>query len=133
MNWLRVISRVSLLGAGVLPIVYYFYFFIFDLGWEPKDWDWSGEVLIFMSLLIALLTCAWKYTVACGVISLFAVSLWLLFEIVYLAEGYSSPFDYYDNFHEHLIAAEWFLLIIGGILSLIWDAKRSKSVPQGKP
>ena len=125
MNWLRWISRVSLLAAGLLPIIYYVYFFMFDLQWELKDWDWSIAFLIFFCLLLAIPIFTWKYPVAGGVISLFAVFVWLILEYAYMLFKESPTwFDYYYHFHRTLILEEWSLLLIGGILSIIWGRRR---------
>ena len=131
MRWLCWISRTSLLAAGLIPLVYFFYFHIFDLKWEPTDWDWSINLLVILGLLLASQIFTWKYPIAGGILSLCAVFLWLIWEYAFILFATPTRYDYYSYFRRSLILEEWFLLLLGGILSIIWGKKR-KGLQQAK-
>lgn len=126
LKWFRWLPRTVFITAVLAPIleVPFFYLVVMELG--PKYWGFSSfrlGVIIFYLIIAAI---AWVLPIAGGIVAIIATPVWIAFNVLLTGAAGLSQFG------EKFLTLESFLLVLGGILSIIWGVlqRRRKGVQQ---
>jgi hypothetical protein len=128
-SWFRWLPRGFLLAAGLLPIFCLSFYYLVLVLIGPRYWNWELFIIVPFLLLIAFF--AWKMPIAGGITAIVVIHLGVFYF------GLMS-FAMEHNFFNGLLAGmlylspEYFLMVTGGILSIIWGIMCKRRAKHGQ-